>query len=57
MVPGYHSHRDANGVDTQLLQTLDILLGEPTLPMVIEDLVGIIRVGLGEGTVDLHDYK
>jgi hypothetical protein len=51
----YRSHRNADSVDAQILQTLNIGLGEPGLPMLIEDLVSGVRVGLGELAVELFE--
>jgi len=48
----YQSHRDADGVDPQFFQTLNISLGEPGLPMVVEDFVSGVRVCPGEIAVD-----
>jgi hypothetical protein len=48
---GNNPHRDANGVDTQRLQAQNIGLGKPALPVFIKDLVGCLRVRLGESAV------
>ena len=53
MFQGNRSHRDTNSVDAQPLQTLDVGLGEPGFPMLIEYLVGSVRVRLGERTIGL----
>ena len=48
------SHRDADSVDVQLLQTFNIGFVEPSLPMLAEGIVGgLLPQCLGEVTVDM----
>ena len=49
----YRSHRDADSVDAQLLQTLNIVFSEPGLPMLVEDFVSSVWVRSGEVAVGL----
>jgi len=51
------AHRDADSVDAQPLQTLDIGLSEPALPVFFEDLFRVVRVRLGKFAVGCSNRK
>ena len=44
LLPRDWSYRDADSVKAQLLQSFNVVLGEPGLPMLIEGFVGGVRM-------------